>query len=91
MPHQDKTTKQYRVWLRPDTVKQAKLLALLIGRDYDWNEVADDAMRAGIAYLSKVGELELTDWKTSLKLFDLRSDLGLRIVRGDLPQPEGRD
>ena len=87
MAHKDSATSQYRLYLRPDTVKQLKLLTLILGRD-DWNLVADDMIRLGIAYMNETGKLELADWKNSISLMDLRQNLGLRVIRGELPLPE---
>ena len=85
--HRDRNHKQFRLWLRPESVQQLKLLALVLGRD-DWNQVADDAIRVGVAYINEAAKLELADWKDTMKLFDLRRDLGLKILKGDLPLPE---
>lgn len=73
------------MWLRKDTVKQVKALALIT--DKDWNIVLDDCLLAGIAYLNEVGKLELSSWDGKLKLVELDSDLPIRIVSGTLPKP----
>lgn len=89
MAHKDKQTRQYRLWLRESTLKQVKLLALVLGRD-DWNLVADDMLQLGIAYMNDTAKLELADWQPTMRLVDLRSpDLHLRVIKGDLPLPEG--
>jgi hypothetical protein len=88
MTHQDKATRQYRVWLRKETVQQVKALALIL--DKDWNIVLDDVVRTGVAYLNEVGKLELAGWDGRFKLMELDADLGLRILRGTLPKPEER-
>ena len=86
MAHKDRGMKQFRVWLKPDTVKQVKYLALILGRDDEWNIVLDDMVRIGVAYANSAGKLELADWDPNLKLIDLKDDLGLRVFRGELPQ-----
>jgi hypothetical protein len=86
MAHKDKSTKQYRFWLRPETVQQVRLLTLLLGRD-DPNQVCDDMIRAGIAYTNETAKIKLAEWDPKLKLFDLNADLELRVLRGTLPMP----
>jgi hypothetical protein len=87
--HRDKSTQQFRIWLRPETVKQLKLLTLILGRD-DWNLVADDMIRMGVAYTNETAKLELAEWSDQLTLFDLASDMKLHVLKGDLPHPEAK-
>ena len=79
-------TKEYRVWLRPDTITQVKFLALLLNRSYNWNMVLDDVIRMGVWYLNRTAQMELADWKGFKELLNDAEDLKLRIVKG-LPDP----
>jgi hypothetical protein len=89
MAHKDHRAREYRIWLRPDTVKQVKLLTMLMNRN-DWNMVADDMIRIGVSYFNRVAKMELTDWDGSMDLLDLDGDIGLSTLRGELPPPEDR-
>ena len=86
MTYNKKDRHQYRLYLRTDTITQIKLLALILGRADEWNEVADDMMRMGVAYANEAGHLELQDWKGSLTLWDLSKDLKLSTIKGELPK-----
>ena len=78
---------EYRIRLRQDTIKQIKLMALILNRP-DWHEVLDDVARIGVAYLNRVAKMNLADWKGEIKLYDLGSEMDLTIIKGDLPPLE---
>ncbi len=86
MAHKDKTTRQVRLYLRPQTILQLKALTLITGRD-DWNVVCDDMIQLGIAYANEKGKLELAEWQPTIKLLSLDT-LKLRVLRGDMSLPE---
>ena len=87
--HKDKNTNQYRVWLRPETIQNVKLLSLILNRE-DWNVVMDDLIRIGIYYMNNTAKMDLADWSDFRKLLSEPSELRLRIIKGSLPVP-GKD
>lgn len=76
--------KQVRLYLSEESIRQAKLLTLILGRD-DHNQVIDDCIKIGIAYMNERCKLELAAWSDSLKLFDLQTMPDLKIIKGRLP------
>lgn len=80
--------KQYRVYLTPEAIKQVKLFSLVLGREDEWNVVLNECVLAGVAYLNSACNAELAEYDDTLKVVDLKDNLGLRIFRGDLPQLE---
>ena len=86
--HKDKHAKQYRLYIRPETIKQVRALSLIANKS-DWNEVADDCMAVGVAYFNQFGKFELADWDGTLRLADL-SKVSQRMVSGQLLPLEER-
>ena len=88
MTHADKDAGQFRVWLNHTTVRDVKLLTLILGKD-DWNRVMDDVLKIGMAYINDVGKLELPDWSGRLGLPVLKN-VTQNLIQGELLPVEER-
>ena len=88
MVHKDKKTQQYRVWLKPETVKLMKLFALLNDTP-DWNIALDDCALAGVVYLNELNKLEMAEWSPSLTIPTLKQ-IRLQLTEGPYLPPEER-